>query len=393
MKKKRIVFLVSRFLHGGIDTVLIDYFKMLSTDGRYDIGLGIGIQLDELEVFRNQIPASIDVHYLVKRSTLTSIYKQRMIKKIPGYKKVIDEALFSPIRRLILKKNLYRLAEKYDVVIDFDCTYYSFMKNIKQKKILYYHFSFKQTMLQNSRRMKRILRNTAYYDKVITICKEMQEEALELKPDLKDKIDYIYNPKDIDAVVEKSKADINDSRLNADYIVSVERLEESQKDITTLLKAFAIVVDTHPDLKLYIIGRGRDEELLKQRARDLGVYQNVDFIGFTDNPYVWMRHSRILVHSAKFEGLPTVLLEGIILEKLIVSTECPTGPKEILDYGNAGVLVPVGDERTMADGINYILDNKPTDKFIHNIRKQKLMFTYQEIQKKFNNIVINMFAL
>ena len=93
------------------------------------------------------------------------------------------------------------------------------------------------------------------------------------------------------------------------------------------------------------------------------------------NPFPWMANAQIIVHSAKFEGLPTVLIESLMLEKLIVSSDCPTGPREILKNGKAGILVPVGNHLQFADAIQRLLsDIKLQSEFIKEIRKHKKTF-------------------
>ena len=79
-----------------------------------------------------------------------------------------------------------------------------------------------------------------------------------------------------------------------------------------------------------------------------GVRDRITFLGFTPNPLPYMRQAQLMVLSSKFEGLPTVLIEGLILGKVLVSTDCPTGPREILDAGRAGLLTPVGDAAALA---------------------------------------------
>jgi glycosyltransferase involved in cell wall biosynthesis len=80
----------------------------------------------------------------------------------------------------------------------------------------------------------------------------------------------------------------------------------------------------------------------------LGVRERIIFLGFTSNPLPYVRHARLMVLSSRFEGLPTALIEGLILGKVLVSSDCPTGPREILDQGRAGLLTPVGDADALA---------------------------------------------
>jgi glycosyltransferase involved in cell wall biosynthesis len=133
------------------------------------------------------------------------------------------------------------------------------------------------------------------------------------------------------------------------YIVSVTRLEETQKDVATLIRAYALLVHDHQLAEtLLLVGHGRHQGELERLALELGVRDRITFLGFTPNPLPYMRQAQLMVLSSKYEGLPTVLIEGLILGKVLVSTDCPTGPREILDAGRAGLLTPVGDAPALA---------------------------------------------
>lgn len=356
---KRILFILSRFLDGGIDMVLVDYLRKLALRPEYQIGLAISTKMDELEVFADAIPQNVTVYHLVSHQALTRWRQQKVKGHIPLYAKLWDETILSPIRRHLIGKGLRQLAKDYDVMIDFDCCHYAYLKNIPIKKLVWFHFSFKHLMEQNPRRTKRIGKYLAYYDRIVVISKAMQEEGEELFPWLNGKWSLIYNAKDKALLEQRACETVADERIHQPYILAVERLEESQKDTTTLLHAYRRYKDAWPHReKLYILGKGRDKELLQQTAIQLGIQDDVVFLGFTPNPYPWIRNARLIVHSAKMEGLPTALIESLVLGKLMVATDCPTGPREILDNGKAGLLVPVGDAQAMAEAIHRILTDE-----------------------------------
>jgi glycosyltransferase involved in cell wall biosynthesis len=88
------------------------------------------------------------------------------------------------------------------------------------------------------------------------------------------------------------------------------------------------------------------------------------------------------------EGLPTVLIEGLMLGKLMVATDCSTGPKEILDEGKAGLLVPVGDVTTMADAMHRLLTDETLQKnLLDGAALHRRNFTYEETEKRFEKVV------
>jgi glycosyltransferase involved in cell wall biosynthesis len=132
-------------------------------------------------------------------------------------------------------------------------------------------------------------------------------------------------------------------------ILSVGRLDP-QKDYPLLIKAFAQVHQFLP-ARLLILGEGPERAALEALVMQLGLEKEVSFPGFVPNPYPFMAHASLFVLSSRWEGLPTVLAEALYCDVPIVSTDCPSGPNEILQGGKYGDLVPVGDVECMADAI------------------------------------------
>ncbi|MDF1585260.1 glycosyltransferase [Marinimicrococcus flavescens] len=133
-----------------------------------------------------------------------------------------------------------------------------------------------------------------------------------------------------------------------------------QKDFPTLVRAFAAVRKRGTACRLVIVGRYKKTDGIMNLAEELGVREHVDLVGFQPNPLPWMREARLLVLSSRFEGFPNVLLEALACGTPIVSTDCPSGPREILEEGEYGALVPVGDDAAMAEAIAAALD-RPRD--------------------------------
>lgn len=130
----------------------------------------------------------------------------------------------------------------------------------------------------------------------------------------------------------------------------------AQKDFATLIDAFAIV-RRQRTARLLVIGDGELRSALRQQADAAGVAADVDLPGFTDNPFAVMKAARVFVLSSRFEGLPGVLIQAMASGARVVSTDCPSGPREILEHGRWGSLVPVGDATAMAMAILAALDD------------------------------------
>lgn len=140
-------------------------------------------------------------------------------------------------------------------------------------------------------------------------------------------------------------------------IVGVGRLTR-QKDFATLLRAFAQVRRRRP-ARLVILGEGEDRAELEALAGELGVAGDVALPGFRDDAMAYMSRAALFVLSSAWEGLPTVLIEALAAGTRVVSTDCPSGPREILQDGRLGALVPVGDAAALAQAIGAALDRPP----------------------------------
>lgn len=138
-------------------------------------------------------------------------------------------------------------------------------------------------------------------------------------------------------------------------VVGVGRLT-AQKDFATLLRAFALLRADRP-CRLAILGVGDERAALSALVAELGLQDAVALPGFVDNPYAWMRGAALFVLSSAWEGLPTVLIEAMACGTPVVSTDCPSGPAEILEGGRWGRLVPVGDAAALARAMAAALDD------------------------------------
>lgn len=138
-------------------------------------------------------------------------------------------------------------------------------------------------------------------------------------------------------------------------ILAVGRLRP-QKDYLTLVEAFARV-RSNRTCRLMILGEGPERRAIEALIRRLGVDCDVAMPGAIDNPLPYMCRSSVYAMSSRWEGLPTVLIEALAAGAPIVSTDCPSGPFEILEGGRLGRLVPVGNPEALAEAISATLDS------------------------------------
>lgn len=214
------------------------------------------------------------------------------------------------------------------------------------------------------RALVRLLYNRA--DLLIAVSKEVKKDLVENFKINCDKIKVIYNPYDIEGIQKKAEEDIEEELeafFNGKTIVNVGRLTY-QKGQWHLIRAFSYVKKKIPDAKLVIIGSGELKESLEELSCDLGLGNDVLFLGFKQNPHKYIKKSKVFVLSSFFEGFPNGLVEAMACGLPIISTDCKSGPREILakdsdfsckikdriEYAQHGILVPECDGQVRPAG-------------------------------------------
>jgi glycosyltransferase involved in cell wall biosynthesis len=165
---------------------------------------------------------------------------------------------------------------------------------------------------------------------------------------------------------------------NPPLILAVGRLAVA-KDYPTLLRAFSIL-RRKQSANLLILGDGEERTDLESLVRELGLTENVQMPGFVDNPYAYMARARLLVLSSRWEGLPSVIVEALACGTPVVSTDCRSGPGEILSDGRFGRLVPVGDAEALAAAMLETLQTPP-DRTL--LRQRAQDFTVEKSVKEY----------
>ena len=172
-----------------------------------------------------------------------------------------------------------------------------------------------------------------------------------------ERIYVIKNPVFFERVIEKAAETPTDKVFDSmvKTVIAVGRLHP-QKDFPTLIKAFK-KLNILSEKQLIILGEGHQRMFLESLIKDLGLVDEVYLLGFKENPYSYIKNADVFVLSSLYEGFPNVLLEAMACGCPIVSTDCPSGPREIIDDPHYGKLVPVGNSEAMADAILEMLEN------------------------------------
>lgn len=195
-------------------------------------------------------------------------------------------------------------------------------------------------------------------DRIATVSNGVSQDLLKCVRLPEWQVVTVYNPFDLEKIKARSMGPVEHEWLlnkGSPVILAIGRLTE-QKDFVTLLKAFSMLRQSR-DARLLILGEGEQRSELEALAAGLGFTRDdVQMPGFVRNPQSYLARCDLFVLSSRAEGLPGVLVEAIACGAPVVSTDCPSGPDEILEGGRWGRLVPVGDVQAMARAMAEVLD-------------------------------------
>lgn len=204
---------------------------------------------------------------------------------------------------------------------------------------------------------KFLLRKLAFRaTKFIPVAQSIGKDLIETFHIPENKVQVIHNPVDIEKIRRRSQEPMDgkyEEIFQHPVVITMGRLKE-QKGHLYLLSAFALVKKEVPEAKLVILGEGPLRAALERQATTLGIAEDVHFLNWQENPFPFLKKSRVFVLSSLWEGLPDVLLEAMVCGLPIVSTDCKSGPREILG-SSCGVLVPVKNEEALAQAIVRVL--------------------------------------
>lgn len=366
----KILFKSGSTMMGGLEKVQIEYINFLVKQEKYQIKIVIendNGRDNSLEKYINSNVTYLkDYNYILEIKNLRENRKKSLWSRIKYNLAIIKEKKYADNKFLQIYKEY-----KPDIVIDFDSSLTKIIDKLNSSKnLVWIHSSIKNWKKKKSK-IDRFVDRISKYSKIICICKEMKEDLINLKNELKNKVDFLYNPIDFDRIKKLSNEDFSeeDKKLLKDkFLLSIARLDCVPKDFETLFKAYEIAKKDGYDGKLYIIGDGPDKDKV-EKLKEANLYkEDILLLGRKENPYNWLKKADKLILSSRYEGFAIVLLEGLCLRKNVIASNCKTGPNEIL-ANNRGLLFKVGDYSTLA---KYIISEK---------NKEELEFSLEEFER------------
>ncbi len=204
--------------------------------------------------------------------------------------------------------------------------------------------------------------------KLICCSRDMANDLCNLYSLERKNVTTIYNPIDLNLCKSLATEQCYHpffENQNTPVLLAVGSLCE-QKNYSMMLEAIARVCKEKP-VKLIVLGEGYLRPNLEELCDELGLADVVDFIGNVKNPFAYMALANLFVLSSHFEGFPMVLLETMACGLPIVSVDCPSGPRELIENGRTGILVPPGSSTLLSEGLCRALDEpKVMQKYAEN---------------------------
>jgi N-acetylgalactosamine-N,N'-diacetylbacillosaminyl-diphospho-undecaprenol 4-alpha-N-acetylgalactosaminyltransferase len=353
LKKRKIAFLINSLGLGGAERVVSMLLEQMKKDQEFEF---------ELILLENEIFYDIDKD--IKVTTLSKLtWKDSALKR----------TLYIPILAYRLKR--YIKQNSIDFVLSF--IYRADFVNILASFISDHKFGVSNrvnassTYADNSwsSKINNYLIKTLYPKAplIINVSHGVKNDLIKNYYIDETKQRVIYNPYNIKKI-EKLANEPLDINLDREKTIVVASRLDPIKNIPMILRAFARVKEP---LKLLIIGDGSDTKTLKELSRKLGIEKRVIFTGLQNNPYRYMKNSSIYISASNSEGFPNALVEAMICGCAVISTDCKSGPREILapksdfnyelkegiEFTKYGLLTAVNDEDALFEAIIYYINN------------------------------------
>jgi len=349
---KRICFIIDSLSGGGAERVVLNLSNAI-----FALGNSVDLIILENKVSYDISSIKATIHPLTEDRILSGHSSWNKVLLARKLREKVDELEFNNGKFHLVVSNLED-SDKTSSMAKLDNLFHCY--HISMQQFLRDKIKHKKAYKRFFRRLKFNTKHKLLYNNknLIAVSRGVMEDILEfgIKPK---SIRYIYNPFDIEEIRRKSEIDCK-KIPNEKYIINVSRFS-TQKRHDILIKAF---VESKIPHKLVLSGTTDKKadidtlERLKELIKNYDIEDRVIFTGFVKNPYPLIRNADLFVLSSDLEGLPTVLIESLILGTKAVSTNCPSGPEEILTGIFSKYLSPVGDYKSLSNNIKLALDSK-----------------------------------
>jgi len=371
MVRKKVYLVLPVMKGGGVEQVSLVLLKHLDRT-RYELKLVLFRREGE---YLDRVPADVEIIDLHKKNRLSFFGLIVKLARLIRIDKpdILLSSLYYPNIVSVLACILS--ASRYTKVIICEHNHHKKLLPFKRLRRCAWHL-----MRYTYRRADRIIAVSRNIKKTLA-------EDFEIDPH---RIVPIYNPMETVEIRRRSREAVRHPFLEKDRrgvtIVGVGRLTR-QKNFALLIEALTRVRREIP-ASLLILGQGGARGALEALTRELGVEQHVAFPGFQQNPYKWMRRADLFVLPSDWEGFGIVIVEAMICGVPVVSTDCPSGPNEIIRDRENGRLVTVGDAAHLAEAIVELArDRELAEKFVRNGFENARRFDFRRTLQQYEHTI------
>jgi len=328
---KKICFVISSLAGGGAEKSILKLSDELSSLG-HDVHIIILQNIIEHKIF----PEKYTIHCLQQNGKLSSI------------RSLNQHLLFKKLQKVLSDEEKKK---KFDLIVSNLADADKLCSKLKHPNVYFCIRNNESAKLKNKSLLKKMRVRKRYTHKnLITVSEGLSHDIVDTLKIKVNSIRTIYNSYDFDRIKKLAE---EKQKIYDNYILHIGRFT-SQKRHDVLLKAYQ---SAQVEEKLLLLGSfsTSDKIALTNLIKSLNLEEKVDIIGFTANPYPLIKNADLLILSSDYEGLPNVLVEALILETMVVSTDCPYGPSEILTGSLAKFLSPPGDIDLLSENIRKAL--------------------------------------
>lgn len=323
---KKVLIIIDNLKGGGAEKVLVTFLKHADLSG-IEVDLFL---INKEGVYLKDVPSSVRLFYAFTDSS-------RFLNKV--------------FRRIFLTYPflfyVFFIRKSYDLEIAFreDSSTRILLKSPhrKARKIAWLHTDLERYHYCKLTNPSKYLKSLKYLDRLICVSKGCETVLLRLVPEMVGKTQVLYNPVDTEAIrrlaTEEVVTEFFKEQCN---LLTIGRLDEGKNHIF-LIRCMQKLLQENKKIHLWILGDGVLRQHLETMVAEAGLQQYIHFEGFRKNPFPYLAACDLFVFSSLYEGLPTVIIEALILNKKIVSSYCG-GAEEVLQYGECGLLSGFSEE-------------------------------------------------
>jgi len=367
---KKIAFMINSLAGGGAEKLVKTLLEQLQNDG-WSVEL-ICLEKDDLY----SVDKNIKVTYLTDWDKSVSGVKKLLYLPILAFIlfNYIKKHQIETVQSHLFRANYVNLLSKY------------FFRSAHNVQVVNHSVisRYKNEGMTGRISLYLIKKLYPFADKIISVSSVVQKDMQELFG-FKNYKKVIYNMFDLNEIQNLSREKVHDFKFDTtkSYIVSVGRLIPLKRNHDLIYA----LTKLDSNVELIFIGEGKEKENLINLAKELDVSKRVHFLGWVDNPYMYIYHSNILACTSQTESFGNVLVEAMACEVPVVSTKCG-GPEEIIDDEVDGYLVDIGDVESMVEKINLILNNRDiADRLVDNAKEKIKLFDSASIIKEYKKVL------